>query len=194
MQPPDKSSIRADALKKRNAIPEAQRLAKSGEIAARLAAMRQFGAARTVLLYASFKSEVDTSGLIRESLEAGRKVLLPRVAKDGLEVFEIKGPEDMEKGVWGIPEPKRSSRAAGVNEADVIIVPGVAFDSAGARVGYGKGYYDRLLANLEHPVPLIALSFEAQMYNNKLPVSGHDILMDFIITELRTIEARKHGR
>lgn len=191
---PDKKTLRTQTLKKRDEIPTEQRASKSALIESRLNGMPEFAAAETVLLYASFKSEVDTSGLVHLALESGKRVLLPRVAGPELVLHEIKGLEDLEKGAWGIPEPKSLCRQADVNEADVIIVPGVAFDESGGRLGYGKGFYDRLLSRLDRPIPLIALSFEAQMYNNRLPVSGHDVPMDFIITEQRVIEAKADGR
>ncbi|MDA8086163.1 MAG: 5-formyltetrahydrofolate cyclo-ligase [Nitrospiraceae bacterium] len=183
-----KSEIRAVILKKRGLIGPGQRAAKDSAIKERLLGMDVFKTAKTVVLYASFKSEADTHALIEGRLKAGVRVILPRVEGEELGLYEITSMDrDLRPGMMGIPEPAGDVRGADINEADIIIVPGVAFDLAGGRLGYGKGYYDRLLALRRGNIPLAALAYEEQIWEGPLPLSPHDINMDCVVTEKRTI-------
>ncbi len=184
-----KDEIRAAALKKRGLIGAAEKAAKDEAIKERLLGIGLFKKAGTVLLYASFKSEADTHEIIRERLKAGARVLLPKVEADGLGIYEITDMDkDLRPGAMGIPEPAGFFlRRADVNEAEIIIVPGVAFDLEGGRIGYGKGYYDRLLSRRRRDIPLAALAYEEQIWEHPLPLAPHDIKMDCIVTEKRTV-------
>lgn len=192
-----KNEIRAIVLKKRGLIGAEEKSARDCAIKERLEGMDVFKNAKTVLLYASFKSEAATFDLIETRLKAGVKVLLPKVEGAELGLYEINYParDFLTPGMMGILEPveedrpgaAKSGRRADVNEADVIIVPGVAFDLAGGRLGYGKGYYDKLLARRKTRIPLIALAYEEQIWEGPLPLAPHDIKMDRIVTDKREI-------
>ncbi len=182
-----KREIRAAVLKKRGSAEAGEKAEKDSAIKARLLGMDIFKAAGTVLLYASFKSEAGTLSLIDEQLKAGVRVLLPRVEGEKLGLYEITDmARDLRPGMMGIPEPAGSVRRADVNEAGIIIVPGVVFDMGGGRLGYGRGYYDRLLALRRRAIPLIALAYEEQIWGEPLPLEPHDIKMDCVVTEKRT--------
>ncbi|MFC1549356.1 5-formyltetrahydrofolate cyclo-ligase, partial [Nitrospirota bacterium] len=96
---------------------------------------------------------------------------------------------DIEAGFKGIPEPTTET-CVRVEDVDIVIVPGVAFSEDGARIGYGGGYYDRLLRRVKGTVPIVALAYEQQLFD-ELTVEEHDISMDMIITPERTIPC--HG-
>ncbi|MDA8169460.1 MAG: 5-formyltetrahydrofolate cyclo-ligase [Nitrospiraceae bacterium] len=189
----DKGAFRAGALKRRASLTAGQKLSNDNAIRQRLSGLDEFKAAGTILFYASFKSEVETMPLIEQALAGGKKILLPKVKGGGLELFEIKETAGLAKGFMGIPEPTGKERPASVDEADIVIVPGVAFDTEGGRLGYGKGYYDKLLSKAERRIPLVALAYEAQVFSGeRLPLEPHDIKMDKIITEKRTIISDGH--
>ena len=125
--------------------------------------------------------------MIRRALAAGKRVVLPKVKGKELGLFEIKNfDRDISSGAWGIPEP-RESAPAGLAEVDVVIVPGAAFDEQGNRLGYGAGFYDKLLSEFKKPT--IALAFEEQIAP-KVPADPHDVPVKKIVTEKRIINAR----
>lgn len=152
---------------------------QSAEILAALEAHPAFGAAYTVLLYHSLPDEVDTHDFIRKW--SGRKqILLPVVVGDDLEVRVYTGPEDLAVGAYGIEEPT-GELFTDYAAIDLVVVPGVAFDRNGNRLGRGKGYYDRLL-------PRIPSAFKAGICYpfqlvEEVPSEPFDIRMDTIITQ-----------
>jgi len=193
-----KSDIRKYILSRRDSIHEEIRKDKDREIKERLLALSEFKASHKILLYASFRSEVDTFDLLKYCVAHGKVVVLPRVDKQDneLKIYEIKDTEELVKGYFGIPEPNVSadiseSRRMNVEHMDLIIVPGVAFDEQCNRLGYGKGFYDKLLSGVRGQGSrvkcLIALAYEEQIVES-IPSESHDIRMDKIITDKRIIE------
>lgn len=188
-----KKVLRQQAISKRDIINITDREVKNNLIKKRLFNMPEFKKARIVFFYASFGTEVETLTSIEASLRSGKRVALPVVDRDqkGLRVYEIKAMVDLDSGFMGIPEPKvLEGRAIELKDIDLIIIPGVGFDTAGNRLGYGVGYYDRLLSELKESVPIIALCFEEQILS-EIPSEDHDIKVDKIITEKRVIDC--HG-
>lgn len=191
-----KKTLRKKALAARDGLFPGQRAAKSREIEGRLFSLPEFKSARVVLFFASFQSEVDTIPMIRRALASGKRVVLPKVEGKELELFEIRNIDsDVSPGAWGIPEP-RGSAPVKLDELDIIIVPGAAFDERGNRLGYGAGFYDKLLSNFTKLS--VALAFEEQIVP-KVPADPHDVPVRKIITEKRVIhsglkrpEDRKH--
>jgi len=185
----EKVSIRSLALKKRQEIPPHIRGQKSLRIKENLFGLREFKDAKVVLFFASFRDEVETLGMIKEALDTGKRVYLPKVEGDSLGIYEIERVSDLKAGYMGIPEPEADiDKKRDIAQVDVIIVPGAAFDTEGNRLGYGKGYYDRLLR--ERGAPLIALAFEEQVFE-RLPREPHDVRMDIVVTEKRVIWTKK---
>jgi 5-formyltetrahydrofolate cyclo-ligase len=187
-----KRDVRAEALARRDAIPGPVRRTKDRAVAEQLSGLPEFRAAERVLLYASFRSEVDTAEIIEVALDRGKKVLLPKVDRENgtLSKHVINGMDDVSPGFAGIPEPTTEERLR-VEDIDLIVVPGVAFDTGGCRVGYGGGYYDRLLARVKGMRPIVALAYEEQLVD-ALPREEHDVNVDMIVTDRRVIKA--HGR
>ena len=188
----DKTSARHAILTARDAIPAEERKEKSRAVAERLAGQAEYKEAATILFYVSFRSEVATLGMIKSALAAGKKVLVPKVDRKAhrLKLYEIKDlDKDLETGYMGIFEPvEATARHAMPEDADLVIMPGVGFDGKGRRLGYGGGYYDRLIETLRPGARLIALAFEAQVVV-EIPSEGHDKKVPKIITEARVIEA-----
>jgi 5-formyltetrahydrofolate cyclo-ligase len=182
-----KKKIRKEVLAERDRIPPAERIAKSRDIETRLFALPEFRAAGVVLFFASFRSEVETGPMIRRALSSGKRVILPRVNGDRLDLFEIHNfDQDTAPGAWGIPEPKPLKPAA-IDTVDLVVIPGAAFDEQGNRIGYGAGFYDKLLPAFTKTT--IALAFESQIVP-RVPADYHDIPVGKVVTEKRIIEAR----
>ncbi|MBI3593083.1 MAG: 5-formyltetrahydrofolate cyclo-ligase [Nitrospirae bacterium] len=186
----NKNLIRKEVLSRRDSIKSEIRNDKDGKISRRLQGLYEFEKARAVLLYASFRSEVDTFNLLKYCL-AGKKVaVLPRVdtVRNDLRLYKIMDMQELTTGYLGIPEPNiAEDREMDIEEMDLIVVPGVAFDLKCNRLGYGKGFYDRLLS--QRKASAIALAFEEQILES-IPSESHDIKMDKIITDKRIIDCR----
>ena len=181
-----KKELRKKVLAARDKLRPRQREAKSREIEERLFSVPEFKTARTVMFFASFRSEVDTGSMIRRALTFGKRVVLPKVEGAELALHEITDfDSDVAPGAWGIPEPIES-RPVLLEEIDLIIVPGAAFDKQGNRLGYGAGFYDKLLPAFKKMT--VALSFELQLVPN-VPADVHDVPIKRIVTERRVIIA-----
>lgn len=140
------------------------------------------------MFFASFRSEVETEGMIRRAIRSGKRVVLPKVAGKELALYEIKDfDSDVATGAWGIPEPKPLT-PAGLGDIDLMIVPGAAFDEQGNRLGYGAGFYDKLLPAFRGTT--VALTFEAQI-RKSLPAEKHDVPIKKIVTEKRVITTQR---
>jgi 5-formyltetrahydrofolate cyclo-ligase len=182
-----KKEIRKKVLADRDSMLPSQRSAKSREIEGRLFSLPEFKSARAIMFFVSFRSEVETVPMIRRVLDEGKRVILPKVKGKGLELFEINNfDKDVSPGAWGILEPCEIAPAK-LDDLDIIIVPGAAFDEQGNRLGYGAGFYDKLLSVFKKPT--VALAFEEQIVPN-VPADPHDVPVKKIVTEKRIIEAK----
>ncbi|MBA4348759.1 MAG: 5-formyltetrahydrofolate cyclo-ligase [Thermodesulfovibrio sp.] len=187
----NKKEIRKEVLFRRSSITGKLKRSKDKTIEERLLNLSEFQNARAILFYASFRSEVDTFNLINYCLGKNITAALPKVdaATNDLKLYKIKNIDELASGYCGIPEPFASAdRKMNIEDMDLIIVPGVAFDELCNRLGYGKGFYDRLLT--KKLCPVIALSYEEQILPS-IPSQMHDIKIDKIITDKRIIEC--HG-
>lgn len=165
----------------------ATRAAASQAILGGIAGLPAFRDARAVLAYAGFGSELQTGGFLRRVLDEGKKLLLPRVNRERrlLELYEVGDPErDLQAGMWGISEPAPERCAvADPLDTDFVLVPGVAFDALGGRLGYGAGFYDRLISTSLPPRAwLVAGAFETQMVE-EVPMYENDVPIDAVVTE-----------
>jgi len=175
----------------REALTLDDRRRKSAAIGRRLSRLVAYRSARTVFAYFSVRSEVETQRIIRAVWRAGKRVALPVTLKRGRRLVfrQVSDFEaDLKPGLLAIPEPKASCPRIPAREADVMIVPGTAFDRRGYRLGTGGGFYDRFLRGVPQR-PRIALAFEAQLVD-RVPHADHDERVDFIVTERRAIRCR----
>ena len=141
-----------------------------------------FTHAQTLLLYSALSDEVPTQILIDGLAAQGKTVLLPRVVSDtDMELRRYSGPADLQRGAFGIFEPT-GELFTDYNTIDVAIIPGMAFDAKGHRLGRGKGYYDRFLAKLSPSTYKIGLCFSWQLVDH-VPTDEHDIPMDEVIVQ-----------
>lgn len=182
----EKRALRKEKIEWRASLaPEDARI-KSAKIAAAVRTLPEYASARTILFYVSAKAnEVDTHTLIREALAGGLRVLVPVTDFDRNEliVSELRDMEELAPARFGLLEPSGDAiRPADPEGADVIMVPGVAFDRECRRIGFGGGYYDRLLADCR--AASIALGYEGQMVEC-VPTDEHDLPVDVIVTESR---------
>jgi 5-formyltetrahydrofolate cyclo-ligase len=185
----DKSKVRKELLRKRDNIPPEVRSHKDRVIQENIILLDQFRNASAILFFASFKSEFHTTELIRLSLSGGRRVFLPKVdsEKHELSLYAIRDFSELTPGCMGIPEPPGQENPAGINEIDLVIIPGAGFDPSGNRIGYGGGYYDKLLSGLQKHVPIIAPAYEEQIVDS-IPTEPHDIRVNMIVTDRRVIQ------
>ena len=159
----------------------------SRQICNRLTALPEYRSANTLSTYVSMPTEVQTLELITEAWNDGKKVTVPCCIENQLRMFHLESMEDLAPRTLGILEPRdelrrREERWLDVSRIDLFVVPGIAFDRSGGRLGYGKGYYDRLLADAQPSVPKIALALECQIID-RVPMTARDIFMDYVITE-----------
>jgi 5-formyltetrahydrofolate cyclo-ligase len=180
-----KRILRNQVLDLRSKLSSEERKGKSWEIEKRLFSLPEFQESRTILFFASFRSEVETGGMIRRALSGGKRVVLPKVKGKELVLFRITDfDNDVAAGAWGIPEPEKGM-PTDLQDIDLIIVPGAAFDELGNRLGYGAGFYDKLLSSYRKAT--VALAFECQIVP-AVPADHHDIPVKKIVTEKRIIE------
>lgn len=186
----DKATIRRETLQRRDHIPQEVKEVKDREILETVLSYPPYESSDTVMLYASFRSEVNTFPIIEYALKEGKQVVLPGVNREAqrLDLFIIDSLDTLTRGYMGImePDPARSTRADPEN-IDLIVLPGAAFDEKGGRIGYGGGYYDRLLGSIQCSPHLLALAYEEQIVDH-VPLEEHDIKVHAIITDRRIIE------
>lgn len=185
-----KNELRKQAHANRNAQHDKDELSR--RIVGAFMALPEYATASTVMFYIDVRSEVRTRVDLELALQSGKTVVVPWCNADGeLELFHLESMDELETGMYRILEPSAELRQlpqkqVSVESLDLIMVPGVAFDARGARMGHGKGYYDKLLEHARADTPLVALAFECQIFE-EIPVADHDVFMDMIITEDRVI-------
>jgi 5-formyltetrahydrofolate cyclo-ligase len=180
-----KQRMRAEAAARRANQPDAQRL--SEVIFERLAALPAYANARTVMLYLDIRDEVRTRWFVPTAWGQGKRVVVPYCERSRLGLFRLDSFDELAPAALGILEPKlelrgRPDRQVDPTQLDLIVAPGVAFDRCGGRLGYGKGYYDKLLDQIRGDATKLAVCFECQLVA-EVPLLPHDARMDLIVTE-----------
>ncbi len=161
----EKQAIRQAIQEIRDLIPSEIRKAKTQEIAERFYSLKEYCNAKNILIYYPFRSEIDTTVIIIRAISDGKRVILPRVSGKELELFYVEDiKKDLKPGAYGIMEPDRDlCIPAGYTEPDIAVIPGVGFDRHKNRLGYGGGFYDRLIPKLSKNIQKIALCFQIQI-------------------------------
>jgi 5-formyltetrahydrofolate cyclo-ligase len=192
-----KKLIRDQAHANRNAQPDKDPLSEA--ICDKFMALPEYAAGRTVLFYLDVRAEVRTRHSLPAALAFGKRIIVPWCNDQGeLELFHLTDMSELSVGMYKILEPRPELRnlpekQCRPEDLDLVMVPGVAFDRRGARMGHGKGYYDKLLQHARPDTPLVALAFECQLFP-EIPVAPHDIFMDRIITEATVYEGQGRGK
>lgn len=186
-----KDLIRREILTRRSVQKAGIKLPKDAAIMKRLVELPEYKNAKTILFYVSVRGEVKTSEMISESLSHGKKILVPSadVKHKKLMISEIHDLNELSPGAFGIPEPKHPHMFP-LDKIDLVIIPGVAFDRLGNRVGYGTGFYDRFLKKLKKGVPFIALGYDFQIVH-EIPANRMDVKVHKIVTEKGIINCEK---
>ncbi len=187
-----KAEIRKQAHENRRA--QLDKDGVSDAIMARFFQLPEVAAANTVMFYVDVRDEVRTRQALPEALKSGKRIVVPYCVDGELELFWLESMDELELGMYRILEPRADLRTVASKrlqpeDLDLIMVPGVAFDRQGGRTGHGKGYYDKLLEHAKPTTPLVALSFECQLFD-EIPMDVHDIYMDKVVTETAVYSGR----
>ncbi len=184
----DKKQLRQQFLQKRDSLNLLDAQAKSHEITQRLLLLSEYQEAQDILVYLAFKNEISTKVIIIDAWQKNKRILIPvcQPSDKSLLLSELHSFGELTSGTWNIPEPKKEYlRPIDPQKVDLAIIPGLAFDFSGYRLGYGGGYYDRFLPKLLATCPKIALAYDFSLAEF-LPHETHDIPVDCIVTETRT--------
>ncbi len=179
----NKSVMRRTIGLARDGIDPSARVHQTHRCLTQLLTLPAYQRAQRLLCTVSFGSELDTSGIIDRARADGKHVVLPRVDKSSADLLLFLTDTDarLETSSWGIAEPPLNATMVDSGELDLVIVPGLAFDRAGNRLGYGRGYFDRLLAQLPVRATRVALCFECQVVD-AVPVLDTDEKIDILVT------------
>jgi len=191
-----KRQLREQMTKLRNEIPPEERSECSRQACGHASAFMKQHLFKSMMIYVPFRSELDTRPLVEWAWQEGIRVIVPRSIPENraLELYEIRSWDELSPGAYGImePDPKRLSKYTAI-PPDILWVPGLAFDRAGGRLGYGGGYYDRLSGVIEHGSRTeaaedrgkpwwIGLGYDIQLVD-RVPMDEHDRHLDGVITE-----------
>lgn len=185
----DKQALRTRVEQAVKALAPVERLERSARAQARLLGTPEFQAARTVMVYHSDATEVDTHEIVLTCLRERKRVGLPRTAagKKTMQVLEILDPaRDLEPSRFGFKEPLGFLPSVALDSLDLVVVPGRAFDAHGNRLGRGGGYYDRFFAQPQVRAQAAALAFDCQVVD-EVPSQLHDRRVALVVTETRVI-------
>lgn len=174
-----KSEIRKQIISLRKTVSNEQRLEYSHRIAERLFDLRQYKEARQVFCYCSKENEISTEEIIRDLLNGGKKVALPVCDGDEMIFRFINSLDDLEKGSFGVYEPKSSCEAAICGKNTVCVTPALCFNEQGYRIGYGKGFYDKYFSKN----PCIKIGLCCERFITDFEPDDNDISVDIVITE-----------
>ena len=181
-----KQVVRKHILEWRSGLPETVRRQWGEAVARRVIALEAFSHARTIGLYSPVRGEMPTAAIFAAAVSCGKRVAYPRVCgAEDMEFVAVTALADLQRGSFGVAEPVGRELVA-VPELDMLIMPGVAFSLSGWRLGYGKGYYDRLLAREKPAGPLTGLCYEGQLVP-ALVGEAHDVPVQLIVTEARVV-------
>lgn len=182
-----KAEIRQRRRSVRRAMPHEARLARSSAICRRIIELPEWESARTVLAFVSMRTEVQTQEAVEAARAAGKRVAAPRMAPDftDLEVVEWRAEDTLEESGQMFLQPPPSAPYVPYDEIDLVIVPALAADERGYRIGYGKGYYDRLLPKLPRALRA-AVIFDFELVA-EVPERPYDAPVDVVVTDARTL-------
>jgi 5-formyltetrahydrofolate cyclo-ligase len=188
-----KADLRKEFLTQRNALDPAERAKASSLIRQRIFQHPAWKKSSTILCYVSFGSEVDTHALLQEAIRFKKHMVVPLhdPAKVGTFISELRRFGDLGPSHRGVlqllPEAHHLVDPATI---ELALIPGIAFDRKGGRVGFGGGYFDRLLPGMTQAT-FMALAFESQLTKDAIPLEAHDVRMHTIVTEKAVMETRR---
>jgi 5-formyltetrahydrofolate cyclo-ligase len=190
--PAQKIELRQRIIALREQLSPEFRASHSKDITERLLRLSQYQHANVVLGYMSFGAEFDSGTWVKQVLADGKRLALPKVNRltNQLDLYWVDDLAiQLAAGLWGIPEPvaERCERLNTLNEVEFALLPGVAFTRSGARLGYGGGFYDKLLVLIEHRPTLVAAAFGLQVVED-MPQEATDVKVEWVVTEQGIID------
>ena len=193
----DKRALRRKILDERKNINIVKKEDMDNKILDKLYESEYYRKSKKIFIYISYDSEINTKGIINKALEDNKKVYVPRTEFKNrlMDAVEIMSLDNLVESDFGILEPSIKEPHIDPNELDLIVVPGVAFDKQGGRVGYGAGFYDRYFNKISEDnikkIIKIALAYNFQVIE-KVPMDKQDVPVNYIITEKEFIEKDKN--
>ncbi len=192
--PPMKAGLRREMVARRDAIPQDERSRIAAALVDRLVSLPQYAAARTLLTTMAIGSEWNTRPLIDRARADGKAIVLPRITPPPrrLAIYTVQDMErDLKPGVWDIPEPDpERCKQVTIDDVDFAVVPALAIDLGGYRLGYGAGYFDRLLTGRK-PSTFCVTALPASFVVESLPHEDHDQRIDMIVDERGALRTRR---
>ena len=185
----NKKELRKIMIEKRDNIYKEEKAVMDKNIIFSLKEKEFYKNSKNIFIYLGFGSEIDTMSYIQDFINDGKHIFIPRtdIKTKKMEAVEITSLDGLKENKYGILEPDNNKEEFYKNNLDLIILPGVAFDHSGRRVGYGGGYYDRYLEDIDKRIIKVALIYDFQLLEN-VPAEEHDIKADYIITETMNIK------
>ncbi|MBE6050288.1 MAG: 5-formyltetrahydrofolate cyclo-ligase [Clostridium sp.] len=180
----DKKSLRREMIQKRDSVELSRKNLMDLVIKKKLMNLQKFKEAKNIFIYIGYGSEIDTYKYIKEFLNMGKNIYVPKtnVREKTMEAVQINSLDNLVKGTYGILEPDSFKNKIDKDKIDLVILPGVVFDKQGGRIGYGGGYYDKYLMNMDKNIFKVALCYEFQIID-EVPTEPHDIKADLVLTE-----------
>jgi len=181
----EKGDLRLRLLEKRLSLNPKDVWIRSEDIKRRLIKLKSFQEARSIALYYPIRNEVGTQGIFKIAKELGKGVHFPLVYGSSLEFLKINDLAELKIGRFGVPEPSHFSPRVEIENIDLIVIPGIAFDRFGARIGYGKGYFDRTISKIDIK-KRVGLAYDLQVVES-VPLERYDERVGLIVTETGAI-------
>ena len=182
-----KLALRSRMRAVREALPGSACDARSAEITKRLFTLAEVDRATTILAFASIRNEVRTRASMQAAWAAGKRVALPRVVGDELRLHLVDSETALVEGAFSVPEPPATAAIVQPGDVDVALVPALAVDPRGYRIGYGGGYYDKLIPRLQRACTC-AVAYDFQLIA-EVPELPFDVAVDVVVTDERVIRA-----
>ncbi len=187
-----KKELRLKLIRERLELAEEEVEELSGKAHKNLFQLREFEQVRSLILYFGIKNEVKTGGIFRKSKDLGKRIYFPRIVGRGLEFRRVKNLSELKPGRFSIPAPGSTSEEIGVEDADLLVLPGVAFDRTGYRIGYGGGYYDQALSKRDGKGLSVGLAYDFQILD-EIPRDKGDRRVDIVVTESKIIFCQRRS-
>lgn len=188
-----KKEVRRFMIDKRDAVNIEKKQELDEKIFETLINSRFYKKAAVIFTFVSFRSEADTYRFINHAILDKKVVCVPKIKskQEGMEAFKISDLSDLKEGYFGVQEPSDKCPRVDIGDIDLIVMPGLAFDREGGRIGYGGGFYDAFISKLDRRVYKIAIAYNFQVLD-KVPVDDWDIRVDGVITDKEIILIDRH--
>jgi 5-formyltetrahydrofolate cyclo-ligase len=185
-----KRELRKRMQSLRNVLPNSARAERSARACKLVCELPEFAAARTVAGYVAMRKELDVAATLASATQAGKRAVLPRMREEGLTFHVYLPGETLEENDWGVLEPAAAAEQVALADIDLLLVPALALDLRGMRIGYGKSFYDRLLAGARGVSVGVVYDFQLLA---EVPNEAHDVPVQRIVSDARSEVAQLSG-